>query len=53
MCYDTNTYIREATPEEAAESRLRINGVFSIDSENRILREDEATDKDLDVFVVD
>ena len=51
MNYDTGEYVRQATPEEEAESIDR--NVFCIDDCGYVLREDESTPKDLRVYVED
>jgi len=51
--YDTNERIREATAEEAEESRQRLNGVFALSADGRVLREDETSRDDRRVYVME
>jgi len=52
MDYETSEYIREATEAEAAESESRgPEGVFAIDADGNILREDETGPDDRRVYV--
>jgi len=54
MDYDTGEYIREATANELAESLSHgETGVFAVDADGRMLREDEITRDDRRVYVIE